>query len=373
MSSVNWKNFNWTIGGFIIIYQSLFLISFPFYLYFFPPKLSMILWSVILLALTVFGIGVYHRHYSHCGYKLSKWVEPFFLFFATAAFQGSAIWWSHDHRKHHHFVDTDGDPYAINKGFWHAHVLWLLERSQPKEMDRYVPDLLKNKLLVFQHKYYLQLAIGTNVLLWLAVGFMLHDFIGAFVLAWWGRLFVSHHVTWFINSLAHYWGERTYSKEHSAVDNYMMAFFTGGEGYHNYHHTFPADYRNGIRWYHFDPNKWLVWTLSKLGLASSLLRYPEHAIQERLLLADKQLFLDKLSERAYARKAELEDQVQQLAVSIQEKLHHMRALAEQKRAAFKSRRKELGRELREVRRSVRAEWRQWHEVGRAIVYPRIVR
>ena len=92
-----------------------------------------------------------------------------------------------------------------------------------------------------------------------------------------------HHFTWFINSLAHYWGHQNYSTEHSAVDNYIICLLTFGEGYHNYHHTFAYDYRNGIRWYHFDPTKWLIWMLHKLGLARDLKVVNNARIAEQMI------------------------------------------------------------------------------------------
>ena len=51
-----------------------------------------------------------------------------------------------------------------------------------------------------------------------------------------------------------------------------MAFLTLGEGYHNFHHHFQSDYRNGIRWFQWDPTKWLIWSLSAVGLTSDLKR-----------------------------------------------------------------------------------------------------
>ncbi len=370
MGKLSLKNFNWGVGGFIVGYQVVFLTALPLYLYYAPPSVPLILASVAVLAFTGFGIGVYHRHYAHLGYKLNPWIEPLFLFFGTAALQGSVIGWAHDHRKHHRFLDTDEDPYTVKKGFWHAHMLWLLEKPRPADFPRYVPDLLQRKLLVFQNRNFLLLAFGANAVIWVAVGAVVGDYLGAFMLAVWGRIFVSHHLTWFVNSLAHYWGERTYSKELSAVDNYFLAFFTVGEGYHNYHHTFPADYRNGIRWYHFDPNKWLVWTLSQLGLASGLLRHSDYAIRRKLLLADQQLFLATLSSKAHARKQELIVAMQQLAASLEEKLQRMKVLVEERRAAFKSRRAQLSRELRAVKKNLRQEWRQWYELGREILNAR---
>ena len=149
--------------------------------------------------------------------------EAVLLFFATVAIQGSALRWSFEHRLHHKYVDTDDDPYSIKKGFWYAHVLWLFDKAKPIDTKR-VPDLVANPLVSFQHKYFAWLSIGSNIGLWLVTGWIFNDFLGAFVLTWWLRLMISHHLTWFVNSLAHYWGEQTFSKEHTARDNAIVAF-----------------------------------------------------------------------------------------------------------------------------------------------------
>src|SRR5206468_2641426 len=135
-----------------------------------------------------------------------------------------------------------------------------------------VPDLMKNRLVMFQDRFIGTWMILSNAIAFLLVGWLLNDFLGAFVISLWTRLFTLHHFTWFINSLAHTWGDKPFSQEQSAVDNYIISLLTFGEGYHNYHHTFANDYRNGIRWYHFDPTKWLIWSLHKLGLAFDLKR-----------------------------------------------------------------------------------------------------
>jgi stearoyl-CoA desaturase (delta-9 desaturase) len=97
------------------------------------------------------------------------------------------------------------------------------------------------------------------------------------------RLVVNHHVTFFINSLAHFWGTRPYTKTNSARDNGFLAFLTYGEGYHNYHHIFQSDYRNGIRWWQWDPTKWLIALCSHVGLASNLSRISDFKIQRAIL------------------------------------------------------------------------------------------
>jgi stearoyl-CoA desaturase (delta-9 desaturase) len=90
-------------------------------------------------------------------------------------------------------------------------------------------------------------------------------------------------VTFLINSLAHYWGRRPYTIENTARDNDLLAFLTYGEGYHNYHHLFQWDYRNGVRWWQYDPTKWLIAGLSWVGITRELRRVPEFRIQRAMV------------------------------------------------------------------------------------------
>jgi stearoyl-CoA desaturase (delta-9 desaturase) len=366
-ASLSLDNFNWTAGIFIIGYHVALAIGLPFYFYYSTPGLGIVLTAVVLLFLTEIGIGgAYHRFYSHRCYTLSRPAELILLFLGTLAIQGSVLRWSHDHRLHHTYVDTDKDPYCIHKGFWYAHVLWIFEKSKPLDEKR-VTDLLANPLVVFQHKYGGPLSILLNLAVALLAGWIFKDFLGAFVVVWWLRLLVSHHFTWFINSLAHYWGERTYSKEHTAVDNYVIAILTVGEGYHNYHHTFPSDYRNGVRWYHFDPTKWTIWMFSKLGMADNLRRFRSYKIKKRLLFEDRKLLMHTLRTRAHQKKDELEARTEALAKRLQEKLNQVGALGDQldrlkKSGAQSSSRRALRREIKELTRSMRRDWQDWSQL-----------
>ena len=360
LKTIGLDNYGSAAGLFIVAYHVALLIGLPFYFYYNSPGAMLVVVSVVLLFLTEIGIGgAYHRYYAHRCYTLSRPAEAVLLFLATLALQGSALRWSFDHRLHHAYVDTDGDPYSIKKGFWYAHMMWLFDEPRPLR-SKIVNDLEQNPLVMFQHRYYGYLSIGSNAALWLLVGWLVGDFLGAFVLVWWTRLLVSHHLTWFVNSLAHCWGEKTYSKEQSAVDNYILAVLTVGEGYHNYHHTFPNDYRNGVRWYHFDPTKWTIWTLSKLGLASDLKRFSRYRIGKRLVLEDRRVLLERLKQRAESGRRELEHKIHRLADCIHEKLSRMHALAEELRM-LKSRKagKAAREELRTLRRSLRRDWRSW--------------
>ncbi len=353
-------------AGFIITYQVLLLLALPFYFYYTPPKAGMIVASVILLGLAEIGITAgYHRFYSHRTYGLSKIAEIPLLLFGTLAMQGSVFNWASNHRAHHRFTDTEKDPHSIKKGFWYAHMLWLFDKDVPIDKNA-IHDLRQNKLLVWQHKHYTAATIGINMISFLFVGWLLKDFIGAFVLSWWTRLFVSHHFTWFINSLAHCWGAKTYSKEQTAVDNFLLALVTFGEGYHNYHHVFSSDYRNGVRWYHFDPSKWLVWTASKIRLAQNLKKISPYTAKRRLVEEDKRILLNKIKHGMIEKKEELEKKVIQISERLLARLSHINQLLQQYKEQ-REKRKILRAEIKQLKRSIRHDWREWLRLSDGIM------
>lgn len=369
---MNLKNFNWGPGLFLIIYQSCLLVTLPFYFYYYSTSWQMILASVVLLYLTGLSItGGYHRFYAHRSYRTKPFIETILLFFGAMAGQGSALRWAYDHRMHHAFVDTDDDPYSIKKGFWYAHFLWILEK--PKDIDpKVVPDLIKNRLVQFQDRHIGLLMILSNVIAFFIVAWLLNDYMGAFFIAVWTRLFALHHFTWFINSLAHTWGDKPFCQEQTAVNNYIIALLTFGEGYHNFHHTFANDYRNGIRWYHFDPTKWLIWTLNKIGQVTDLKQMDAYTIKKRLVLQRKELLMDRLCDLWYVKKDELEKKVLELSDSIVKKIGEASQLKEYYRQARKegkerARLKEVKQQIYEVKRSLKQDWRQWMHLSRNIL------
>jgi stearoyl-CoA desaturase (delta-9 desaturase) len=363
------SNFNWIPALFIFGYHALLLVSLPIYFFYFTPSWTLIAISVALLYVTGLSVTMgYHRLYSHTTYKINPVLEAVLLFFATMATQGSALRWSFDHRHHHAFVDTDRDPYSIKKGFWYAHFLWLLEK--PKEIEnKVVADLVRKPLLVFQHRFYGILMFGTNLIATLFIGWCLNDYVGAFLFTWFVRLFFLHHFTWFINSLAHTWGARNFCEELSAVDNYIIALLTFGEGYHNYHHTFANDYRNGIRWYHFDPTKWLIWTCSKLGLAKQLKTNQPYLIEKKLVLERKQLLLEKISTSLDEYKETWEAKITELSENMLTKLSEMKQLKEQyyQRKEKNECIRDLNTEMKAIKKGLKAEFRSWMDLSRRVM------
>jgi stearoyl-CoA desaturase (delta-9 desaturase) len=237
------------------------------YAYFYGVTTGQIVLALFYFVATELCITVgYHRLISHRAFKCRPWLEALLLFGATPAWQGSALDWGADHVRHHACIDTDRDPYNIKRGFWYAHVGWLFRYEAPA--DAKVPAFLtSDRLVVLQDRYYLPLAIF--------LGFLVPLFltgVGGLLLAGAVRTVLAQHCTWFINSWAHVGSYRPYKTDISAVDNWFLAFFTFGEGYHNFHHAFPGDYRNGISRFAWDPSKWLIWVLYKTGAAWDLKR-----------------------------------------------------------------------------------------------------
>lgn len=156
-----------------------------------------------------------------------------------------------------------------------------------------ISDLWSRKWIRFQHNHYTILALNINLLIVLTMAYVT-DWMSSIYLCLLCWLFLFHHSMLSINSFAHTWGSKTYAKELTAVDNFFLAFFTFGEGYHNYHHAFPNDYRNGISWYHFDPTKWLIWIFEKIGLAKNLRSKDGLIIRSNLIQKDLKMVMETL-------------------------------------------------------------------------------
>jgi len=224
--------------------------------------------------------GGYHRLFSHRAYKAHPILKIIWLIIGSAGLQQSAIKWSADHRLHHRFVDTDRDPYSFKKGFFWAHIGWILTKDPQtrEELLTQVPDLVKDKYVMWQYRYWALIGAVLSIGIPLGIGFLIGRPLGMFLWAGLLRVVLTHQTTFTINSLAHWRGKQPYSNKNSSKDVWWLAPFLVGESYHNYHHTFQWDYRNGIRWYHWDPVKWFLWPLSYTPLVHHLRRTPVHLV-----------------------------------------------------------------------------------------------
>ncbi|KAJ7199680.1 delta 9-fatty acid desaturase protein [Mycena pura] len=246
------------------------------------------LFSVVYYYITGLGVTAgYHRLWAHRSYNASTFLQYFLAVAGAGAVQGSIKWWSRGHRAHHRYTDTELDPYNAGEGFWWSHVGWMLIKPRRKPGVADVSDLSKNAVVRWQHRYYLLLLLGMTFAIptavpWLGWG----DARGGCVYGGFVRLLVVHHSTFCVNSLAHWLGDAPFDDKHSPRDHLVTALCTIGEGYHNFHHQFPMDYRNAFKWYQYDPTKWFIWVfpdneVRKGQLTMELKRM--HEAQEKLV------------------------------------------------------------------------------------------
>ncbi|MFT5292128.1 MAG: stearoyl-CoA desaturase (delta-9 desaturase) [Planctomycetota bacterium] len=223
--------------------------------------------------------GGYHRLFAHRAYTANAPMRLFFALFGAASVQNSILKWASDHRRHHSDVDTDLDPYDINRGFLWAHIGWVVAAGRPADTVRR-RDLEADPIVMFQKRYLIPLTVLVAAVIPFALGSLWGDAIGAVLVAGFLRLVVQWHVTFMINSWAHTFGRQNYGTQTSARDSVILALVSFGEGYHSFHHRFPSDYRNGIKWYHVDPTKWLIWTMARIGFTKELRRTAADRIQK---------------------------------------------------------------------------------------------
>ncbi|KAJ7759652.1 delta 9-fatty acid desaturase protein [Mycena metata] len=244
-------------------------------------------WETALFAVVYYfytGVGItagYHRLWAHRSYNAGRFLEYFLAIAGAGAVQGPIRWWTRGHRAHHRYTDTELDPYNAQKGFWYSHMGWLFVKPRRKPGVADVSDLQKNKVVRWQNKYFALLMptmafVVPTVISWLGWG----DARGGFVYAGFVRLCFVQQSTFCVNSLAHWLGESPFDDKHSPRDHLITALCTIGEGYHNFHHQFPMDYRNAIKWYQYDPTKWFIFACQTLGLASHLKVFPDNEVRK---------------------------------------------------------------------------------------------
>jgi len=165
---------------------------------------------------------------------------------------------------------------------WWAHMGWMLVKQDESKIGKTdMSDLEADPLLKFKDKQYTWLAVLIGfVIPTLICGYGWGDFRGGFFFAAILRTVVLMQATFCINSLAHWWGDATFTDQRSPRDSYLVSLVTFGEGYHNFHHEFPYDYRNGVRYHYYDPGKWSIYLLSLVGLTYNLKRFPANEIEK---------------------------------------------------------------------------------------------
>lgn len=254
------------------------------------PSVSLptLAWSVVCYFISALGVTAgAHRLWSHRTYKASFPLRVFLALANSMAFQNDIFEWARDHRVHHKFSETDADPHNATRGFFFAHIGWLMVRKHPDVIEKgkklELSDLQADKVVMFQRRHY-----KLSVLL-------LCFFVPMFV-PWyfWGeslsvgyfvpgllRYAVVLNATWLVNSAAHIWGNRPYDKTINPRENPLVAFSAIGEGFHNYHHTFPFDYATSEFGIKLNFTTAFIDTMCFLGLAKDPKRVSKEIINAR--------------------------------------------------------------------------------------------
>ncbi|KAK5111693.1 stearoyl-CoA 9-desaturase [Meristemomyces frigidus] len=248
-----------------------------------PLRLPTAIWAVAYYFATGLGITAgYHRLWAHTSYSATLPLKLFLAAVGGGAVEGSIRWWARDHRAHHRYTDTEKDPYSVRKGLLYSHFGWMLMKQNPKRIGRTdISDLNDDKVVQLQHKHYLKVVLFMGLIFPMLVsGLLWGDWLGGFIYAGILRIFFVQQATFCVNSLAHWLGDQPFDDRNSPRDHVITALVTLGEGYHNFHHEFPSDYRNAIEWHQYDPTKWSIWAWKQMGLAYDLKQFRSNEIEK---------------------------------------------------------------------------------------------
>ncbi|PIG89368.1 hypothetical protein AARAC_006576 [Aspergillus arachidicola] len=226
----------------------------------------------------VFISSRYHRLWCHRSYCVSRSLRYVLAALGAGQLQWFVLWWMQHHRARHRYLDTGKDPYDARRELFYSHVGWLIGYAPETWGSVNLSDVERDPVVIWQRRY-------CDHVLW-------HDWDGGLWYAGLLRGYLHAHITFLVNSVAHHTGSQPYSTSQTARYNALVALITSGEGYHNFHHRFPSDYRNGRHWYDFDPSKWLIWACGKLGLAWELTVTSEEEI-ERVIVSVRHRTLRK--------------------------------------------------------------------------------
>jgi stearoyl-CoA desaturase (delta-9 desaturase) len=239
--------------------------------------------AVFLIMYLFTGLGVtvgFHRHFTHRSFKTSKPLRALLAIMGSTAIEGPVTAWVADHRKHHAFSDKEGDPHSPHvgheggwrgafTGLFHAHVGWLFIHTHRGAKARYAPDLIADPVVRFVDRTFV-LWVVTGLAMAFGLGWLIGGSVGAGLtgLLWGGgvRMLVVHHVTYSINSLCHFFGERRFPTDDESRNLLWLAIPTLGESWHNNHHAFPTAAGHGLRRRDIDPSGAVIRLLERLGL-----------------------------------------------------------------------------------------------------------
>jgi stearoyl-CoA desaturase (delta-9 desaturase) len=245
------------------------------------------LYALRMLAIT----GFYHRYFSHKAFRTSRPVQFVFAVLGASAVQRGPLWWAAHHRHHHANADQPGDTHSPRqRGFWHSHVAWFMNRSNHRTRHELVKDLSRYPELRFLDRYSMLVPVLLAVSLFLTGVLLEHAAPGLGTNGWqmlvWGFVIstvVLYHATFTVNSLAHSFGRRRYATRDDSRNNFWLALLTFGEGWHNNHHHYPGSARQGFYWWEIDVTWYFLRLLQACGLIWDVRPVPDRIRTARLI------------------------------------------------------------------------------------------
>jgi stearoyl-CoA desaturase (Delta-9 desaturase) len=235
--------------------------------------------DLVLLAITysLVALGVtvgFHRMLTHRSFQPNPVVKFVLLVLGSMSLEGPALDWAAIHIKHHAHSDREGDPHSPLDGFFHAHIGWMLG-DDTADPNVYCRNLLKDPMVVF---------VSRTFVLWVVLSLAIPFAIGGWSGLLWGglvRIFLTHHVTWSVNSVCHMFGKREFETNDRSHNEWIVGLLGFGEGWHNNHHAFPRSAFHGLHWWQFDLSGYVIWALERLGLAKEVYRIPAALLARR--------------------------------------------------------------------------------------------
>ena len=232
--------------------------------------LLLVMYSLVALGVTV----GFHRMLTHRSFKPHPVVKLVLLILGSMSVEGAALDWAATHIKHHAQADREGDPHSPVEGFFHAHLGWLF-KDRMADPNVYCRYLLKDPIVVF---------VSRTFLLWVVLSLVIPFAIGGWTGLLWGglvRMFLTHHVTWSVNSVCHTFGKREFETNDRSRNEWVVGLLGFGEGWHNNHHAFPRSAFHGLHWWQFDFSGYVIWTLERVGLARDVYRITPELLERR--------------------------------------------------------------------------------------------
>lgn len=219
-----------------------------------------------MYAITAMGVTVgFHRMLTHRSFRPHPVVKFLLLVFGSMSLEGPAVQWAATHTKHHALSDREGDPHSPVEGFFHAHIGWMF---QDREADPkvYARHLLEDPIVMF---------VSRTFFVWVGLSLLIPFLLGGWTGLLWGglvRIFLTHHVTWSVNSVCHTFGKREFETTDQSRNEWLVGLLAFGEGWHNNHHAFPRSAFHGMHWWQVDISSYVILTLERLGLVKEVYR-----------------------------------------------------------------------------------------------------